>query len=42
MSKTLEEEAIIDKAIKKKKSEITSLSQKIETVTRDRKELEER
>ena len=42
MSKTLEEEAIIDKAIKKKKSEVTSLSQKIETVTRDRKELEER
>lgn len=42
MSKTLEEEGTIEKVIKRKKSEIASLTQKIETVTRDRKELEER
>jgi chromosome segregation ATPase len=42
VSKTLEEEAMIEKAVKKKRSEILSLSQKIEIVTRERKELDDK
>ena len=42
MAKSVEEERILDKEIKKKKAEIFTLTQKIESVTRDRKALEER
>lgn len=42
MAKTLEDVASIERDIKKRKSEIQSLSQKIETVINDRKDLEDR
>ena len=41
VSKTGEEETEIEKCTKRKQSEISSLTQKIETITRDRKLLEE-
>lgn len=42
ISKIAEQEAMLNNAIKKKKSETSSLTQMIEKVTKDRKEFEER
>lgn len=42
MAKSVEEERILDKEIKKRKAEVFTLAQKIESVTRDRKALQER
>lgn len=41
ISKSLEEEARIEKNVKKTRSEISSLSHKIETINRERKELQD-